>query len=261
MRRLSILLGLPAALSLILVAFAPVPASADPECGPNMTLASQADSVETNVATEWGTADYVYHTRTLYARDTGQVIPVHAGGQHGLESAYTPTNTDGHLYYADMSILHWISGGDCSGPDDYAYDAWVGCADSPDHIISDFEQIPCYYDAWISLQRVAGSFSDSYSNPWGISHRSNAVARKRCHAKGGPHSIADDYGWVRTWLYLDGEFASPYRLFNARKSTSKEMYTSSAHVYDNGPCWPDWCDATTPPNNDAATKFTECSAT
>lgn len=244
---------------------APAVAAGADQCGPNTVMAAQATYVEENPTTKTGRRpDYAYHYVSAITKDGqvsgGQIVPVHYGGIHALESAYSPHNTEDQLYWADMAILHWVSGGDCTGPDDYAYSATVGCADSPDYTIAEFEKVPCHFDAWVGLQVMKGSTSNTWAASWGYSHRHNSSGRKTCYAEGGKHGISDNYGWVRTWVYLDGDFVSPYRLFNARKSTSLEMFIGSApdHVYDHGPCWPDWCDATTPPNNNAAVAFNSC---
>jgi len=214
-------------------------------------LAEQATYIEHNTTTKAGTpVDDVYHFVSGVTAD-GRVIPVHMGGPHGFETAYSPTWMD-YIYYADMAVLHWTSPPPCSGPDDYAFAATVQCGHA------DFSTTHCYFDAWVGLQVGGG---EVFPAPWGYSHRKNASPRQSCYAEGGRHEVADSSAWVRTFLYLDGSFTAPTpdHPFNARKSTSKEVWaTSNTHLYNNGPCWPGFCDATTPPNNNASTAFNSC---
>jgi hypothetical protein len=226
-------------------------------------LAAGADKVEKVVAD--GKPATKYTTRYVFGKDggagkrakdvgLGSFELAHAGGPHALESAYSPLFDDWYLYFADMSILHWASD-PCGGWDDYAFAATVGCAeDTPT-----FSTSPCLYDAWIALQRSADG--STWTSPWGYSHRKNASPRASCYAQGGRHGIPDYSYWVRTWLYLDGSFTepSPDHPFNARKSTSTEMWSGPAHTTTQlGPCYPDWCDATTPPTNDPHLAFNNC---
>jgi hypothetical protein len=186
--------------------------------------------------------------------DSGSVVLVHAGGPHGLTSAYGPTEGS-WLYFADIAILHWVSGGDCTGPDSFAYAVTVGCmwADTGNPTL-------CLYDAWVGLQTSVGTANGPWTANWGYSHRKNASARQSCYAQGGQHALPDNYGWVRTWVYLDGSYTapSPDLPMDARKTTSNEMITGAAHTMLHGPCWPAWCQSSGPPTNDPFTAFNSC---
>lgn len=255
MRRIALLLAL--VVPLVLVPAATTAAHDRATCATNGQrsehLAKQATYVEYDTKTKAGTpVDRAYHTLVGIKADgsTARIMPAHYGGAHALESAYSPHNPDGYLYFADMSVLHWISV-PCSAPDEYAFAATVSCARDPGLVAS-----PCLFDAWVGLQESSDTVN--WGAPWGYSHRKNASARSSCYAEGGKHLSVT---WIRTWLYLDGSFTapSPDYPFNARKSTSDHIVTAGdTHAYENGPCWPDWCDATTPPNNNTATAFTTC---
>lgn len=237
-------------------AAAPTENKADCTSGLGDQLAKEATYVERNTKTKAGApVDRIYHT--VYGIDADgratRIAPVHYGGAHATESAYTPASPYGHLYFADMSILHWISD-PCSEGDTYAYAVNVGCADA-----DTFAPTGCLFDAWAGLQ-TKDVFGGSWDTTWGLSHRKNASSRASCYADGTPHQIADYAYKVRTWLYLDGTFTapSPDWPFNSRKSTSKEMLTGESHTLNNGPCWPDWCDAAGPPDGSAGVVFDSC---
>lgn len=256
MRRVVLLLALVAPMLAAVPAAAHDAAACEASGQLSDQLAKQATYVERNTKTKAGVAvDRIYHT--VYGIDADgratRITPAHYGGTHALESAYSPTQPDGLLFYADMSIQHWISS-PCSQGDTYAYEVNVGCAHD-----GTFAHTGCLFDAWVGLQ-TQDSFGGGWDTTWGYSHRKNASSRASCYADGTPHQIADYAYNVRTWLYLDGTFTapSPDWPFNSRKSTSDQMLTGETHTLSHGPCWPDWCDAATPPTNQGSVVFDSC---